>query len=54
MLLQVHDELLFEVAEGELDTLRTLVSDTMCSAFELRVPLQVSVGTGRSWADAAH
>jgi len=54
MLLQVHDELLFEVAEGELDTLRTLVSDTMCGAFELRVPLQVSVGTGRSWADAAH
>jgi DNA polymerase I len=54
MLLQVHDELLFEVAEGELDTLRTLVSSTMCSAFELRVPLDVSVGTGRSWAEAGH
>jgi DNA polymerase-1 len=54
MLLQVHDELLFEVAEGELDTLRPLVSDTMCHAFELRVPLDVSVGTGRSWAEAAH
>jgi DNA polymerase-1 len=54
MLLQVHDELVFEVAEGELDTLRTLVSGTMCSAFELRVPLDVSVGTGRSWAEAGH
>jgi DNA polymerase I len=54
MLLQVHDELLFEVAEGELDTLRTLVTSTMCSAFELRVPLDVSVGTGRSWAEAGH
>ncbi len=54
MLLQVHDELVFEVAEGELDTLRTLVSGTMCGAFELRVPLDVSVGTGRSWAEAGH
>jgi DNA polymerase-1 len=54
MLLQVHDELLFEVAEGELDALRTLVTETMCSAFDLRVPLDVSVGTGRSWADAGH
>jgi DNA polymerase I len=54
MLLQVHDELLFEVAEGELDTLRTLVTGTMCSAFDLRVPLDVSVGTGRSWAEAGH
>jgi DNA polymerase-1 len=54
MLLQVHDELLFEVAEGELGALRTLVTETMCSAFDLRVPLDVSVGTGRSWADAGH
>jgi DNA polymerase-1 len=54
MLLQVHDELLFEVAEGELDRLRPLVTDTMCGAFELRVPLDVSVGTGRSWAEAGH
>jgi DNA polymerase I len=54
MLLQVHDELLFEVAEGEFDALRTLVTETMCSAFDLRVPLDVSVGTGRSWADAGH
>jgi DNA polymerase-1 len=54
MLLQVHDELLFEVAPGELDRLRELVSSAMCGAFELTIPLEVSVGTGRSWADAAH
>jgi DNA polymerase-1 len=54
MLLQVHDELLFEVAPGELDVLRDLVTNTMCGAFELRVPLQVSLGTGRTWAEAAH
>ncbi|HUD39575.1 MAG TPA: DNA polymerase I [Streptosporangiaceae bacterium] len=54
MLLQVHDELLFEVAEGELDRLRELVSGAMCTAFSMTVPLDVSMGTGRSWADAAH
>ena len=54
MLLQVHDELLFEVAPGELETLRDLVRSAMCGAFELSVPLEVSMGTGRSWADAAH
>jgi DNA polymerase I len=54
MLLQVHDELVFEVAPGELDTLRGLVSGTMCGAFDLRVPLEVSIGTGRSWAEAGH
>ena len=54
MLLQVHDELVFEVAPGELDTLRDLVTRTMRGAFELRVPLEVSFGTGRSWAEAGH
>src|SRR5260221_1458074 len=54
MLLQVHDELLFEVAPGELEDLRELVRTAMCSAFALTVPLEVSMGTGRSWADAAH
>ncbi len=54
MLLQVHDELLFEVAAGELEPLRELVTTAMCGAFEMTVPLEVSVGTGRSWADAAH
>jgi len=54
MLLQVHDELLFEVAPGELGQLRGLVRSAMCGAFELTIPLEVSIGTGRSWADAAH
>ena len=54
MLLQVHDELLFEVAPGELDQLRALVHAAMCGASQLTVPLEVSMGTGRSWAEAAH
>jgi DNA polymerase-1 len=54
MLLQVHDELLFEVAEGERDTLETLVRDKMGGAYPLDVPLEVSVGYGRSWDAAAH
>ncbi|MEU8120018.1 DNA polymerase I [Spirillospora sp. NPDC049024] len=54
MLLQVHDELVFEVAPGELDELKTLVSTQMAGAYELRAPLSVSMGTGRTWQDAAH
>jgi DNA polymerase-1 len=54
MLLQVHDELLFEVAPGELEQLRELVAARMCGAYQLSVPLAVSMGTGRSWAEAAH
>ena len=54
MLLQVHDELVFEVAPGDLDDLRALVGARMCGAFELSVPLEVSFGTGRSWEDAGH
>jgi DNA polymerase-1 len=54
MLLQVHDELVFEVAPGELDDLRELVRSAMSSACELRVPLDVSFGTGRTWEDAGH
>ena len=54
MLLQVHDELVFEVAPGERDALDALVREQMGAAAELTVPLDVSVGTGRSWHDAAH
>jgi DNA polymerase-1 len=54
MLLQVHDELLFEVAPGELDGLRALVSETMCGAYHLTVPLAVSFGTGLTWEEAGH
>ena len=54
MILQVHDELLIEVAPGEYDAARDLVCAAMGGAASLRVPLDVSVGTGRSWAEAAH
>ncbi|CAB4712001.1 MAG: DNA polymerase I [Actinobacteria bacterium] len=54
MLLQVHDELVFEVAPGERDALDELVRARMGAAADLAVPLDVSVGTGRSWHEAAH
>ncbi|WP_410619653.1 DNA polymerase I [Amycolatopsis sp. cmx-8-4] len=54
ILLQVHDELVLEVAEGEREELEKLVRHGMGSAYELAVPLEVSVGYGRSWNDAAH
>ncbi|ROO88840.1 DNA polymerase I [Actinocorallia herbida] len=54
MLLQVHDELIFEVAPGETDALRELVRTQMDGAYALRAPLAVSMGTGRTWFDAAH
>jgi DNA polymerase-1 len=54
MLLQVHDELVFEVGPGEREALEELVRARMGHAVELSVPLDVSVGVGRSWHDAAH
>jgi DNA polymerase-1 len=54
VLLQVHDELLLELAVGERDVVEKLVLDKMGSAYPLDVPLEVSVGYGRSWDAAAH
>jgi DNA polymerase I len=54
LLLQVHDELVLEVAPGERDVVEQLVRDEMGTAYTLDVPLDVSVGVGRSWDDAAH
>ncbi|WP_175401475.1 DNA polymerase I [Mycobacterium malmoense] len=54
MLLQVHDELLFEVAAGEREKLEALAREKMGGAYPLDVPLEVSVGYGRSWDAAAH
>ena len=54
MLLQVHDELVLEVAAGEAQQLEELVRAEMAGAAELTVPLDVSVGTGASWHEAAH
>jgi DNA polymerase-1 len=54
LLLQVHDELVFEVAGDELDELTAIVRERMGSAADLRVPLEVQVGTGANWDAAAH
>ena len=54
MLLQVHDEIIVDVHPGEIDEVTAIVTEEMGSAFELDVPLDVNVGTGRSWHDAAH
>ena len=54
MVLQVHDELVFEVAPGEGDRLAKLVRREMQGVYRLRVPLEVSMATGRSWAEAQH
>ncbi|MGB3484413.1 MAG: DNA polymerase I [Mycobacterium sp.] len=54
ILLQVHDELLIEIAEGERDQVEAVVRDKMGTAYPLDVPLEVSVGYGRSWDSAAH
>ncbi len=54
LLLQVHDELILEVADGEIEVLTQLVKDGMGSAFKLSVPLDVNIGIGTSWDLAAH
>lgn len=54
MLMQVHDELVFEVSPGELDTLTQIVTNRMSTAAELTVPLDVQLGTGPNWDAAAH
>jgi DNA polymerase-1 len=54
ILLQVHDELIFEVADGEESSLEQLVRKEMGAAYPLRAPLDVNVGFGRSWDSAAH
>jgi len=54
MLLQVHDELVFEVAPGELEALKTMVVQHMANVVELSVPLEVHLGVGTSWDKAGH
>ncbi len=53
LLLQVHDELILEVPENELDRVRAELPAHMCNVAELKVPLRVGVGAGRNW-EAAH
>jgi len=52
--LQVHDELVLEVAPGEGAVVQALVREAMGNALALKVPLDVSVGLGPTWHQAAH
>ena len=52
MLLQVHDELVFDVYKPELDEMKTLIKTEMEGAFKMSVPLEVEVGVGKDWLEA--
>ena len=54
ILLQVHDELVLEVAPGERDHVEDVVRTHMATAYDLAVPLDVSIGVGLTWQDAGH
>jgi DNA polymerase-1 len=54
LLLQVHDELILEVITKEIDDVSELVRVHMGKAYPLKAPLDVSVGIGKSWNEAAH
>jgi DNA polymerase-1 len=54
LLLQVHDELVFEVYPGEAAAMEEIARERMGDAYPLSVPLDVSVGSGRTWDDAGH
>jgi DNA polymerase-1 len=52
MILQVHDELCFDVPANELDTLKNIIKEKMEGAAKLAVPLKVDIGTGKNWLEA--
>ena len=54
LLLQVHDELIIEVAPGEVDGVREIVTREMEGAYQLDVSLDVNVGVGKNWDEGAH
>jgi DNA polymerase-1 len=54
MLLQVHDEIVLEIAEGERQQVEEILRHEMSTAVQLRAPLDVSVGVGADWESAAH
>jgi len=51
MLLQVHDELLFEVPAEELEEMRQLVPEVMSTALDISVPLKVDINSGQNWGE---
>jgi DNA polymerase-1 len=53
MLLQIHDELIFEVARADLDAVARIVKSEMEHAYELSVPLEATLKTGRNWYEVA-
>ena len=52
MIMQVHDELVFEVPEDEMDAVQKIVVDTMEHALDLSVPVKVDIGIGKNWEEA--
>ena len=52
MLLQVHDELIFDVPEDEIDEVKDIVRDTMENIYKLDVPLKVEINYGKDWYEA--
>ena len=52
LVLQVHDEVILEVATGEMEDVKALVQKNMENAYELSVELKVDIETGKSWAEA--
>jgi DNA polymerase-1 len=52
LVLQVHDELVFEVPEASVERIRARIREVMEGVLALRVPLVVDVGTGRNWREA--
>ena len=52
MLLQVHDELVFDVHKSEVDIIKSLIKDKMEKAVSLSVPLDVEIGQGLNWLEA--
>ena len=52
MVLQVHDELIFDVHQSELEQMREIVRDKMLTAANFEVPMEVEIGTGKNWLEA--
>ena len=52
MLLQVHDELIFDVPNDEIEKVKPVIEKCMREALPLKVPVEVGMGTGRNWLDA--
>lgn len=52
MIMQVHDELVFDVPEHEVDTFKAIISERMKNAIDLRVPIEIEIGQGKNWLEA--